>query len=133
MRDGKLLAIVKRDAAGEYFILPGGGQHDHETLHDALRRECREELDTTVEIADLLFVRDYIARHHEFAAVDDAHQLELMFACRVPDDYEPTVGPSPDSDQVGVAWISITDARLYPAALKIALTRGTRGYLGDVN
>jgi 8-oxo-dGTP diphosphatase len=133
VRAGKLLAITKRDAAGEYFILPGGGQHEHETLHDALRRECREELATTVEIGELLVVRDYIARHHEFAAVDDAHQVELMFACRVPDDYQPAVGDSPDSDQVGVAWISIDDARLYPAALKIALTTGARGYLGDVN
>ena len=80
-----------------------------------------------------MFVRDYIARHHEFAAVDDMHQVELMFACRVPDDYAPIIGDTPDPDQVGAAWISIEHARLYPAALKIALTSGARGYLGDIN
>jgi 8-oxo-dGTP diphosphatase len=133
VRDRRLLAIRKRDADGDYFVLPGGGQHERESLHDALGRECREELGTSIEIGELLFARDYIARNHEFAAVDDAHALELMFACRVPDDYEPHDGDAIDDGQLGVAWIDPATARIYPAALRAALANGTRGYLGDVN
>jgi ADP-ribose pyrophosphatase YjhB (NUDIX family) len=134
VRDGKLLAIAKRDDAGEWYLLPGGGQDMHESLHEAVRRECREELGADVIVGELLYVRDYIARHHEFAAVDDAHQVELMFACTLVG--EPGVGTSPDAGQLGVAWLPIDrlDAvRLYPAALKALLTTGVRGYLGDVN
>lgn len=28
---------------GEYYSLPGGGQHTYETLHEAVIRECFEE------------------------------------------------------------------------------------------
>jgi 8-oxo-dGTP diphosphatase len=133
VRDGRLLAIRKRDGDGDYFILPGGGQLERESLHDALARECREELGTTVEIGELVLVRDYIARNHEFAAVDDAHALELMFACRVPAEYVPRNGDAIDDGQLGVAWVELSTARIYPAALRAAIANGSRGYLGDVN
>ena len=88
VRDDKLLVIVKRDASGEYYVLPGGGQETFETLVEAIIRECREELGTTVTIGELLYVRDYIGCHHEFAAIDrDTHQVELMFACSVPQNW----------------------------------------------
>ncbi len=32
VRDDQLIVIVKRDAGGEYYALPGGGQEDFETL-----------------------------------------------------------------------------------------------------
>jgi len=93
IRDDKLLVIVKRDNQGDYFLLPGGGQDMFESLHATLRRECLEEIAAEVEPGDLLFVRDYIARNHEFAAEEpETHQLDLMFACTVPADYEPGVG-----------------------------------------
>jgi ADP-ribose pyrophosphatase YjhB (NUDIX family) len=118
-------------------VLPGGGQEALETLVEAIIRECREELGTLVTVGELLYVRDYIGRHHEFAAVDrDAHQIELMFACSVAENYESMLGSSPDAEQVGVVWLSlagVSGARLYPAALKRALQDGTHGYLGDVN
>jgi hypothetical protein len=51
---------------------------------------CREELGALVTVGELLYVRDYIGRHHEFAAVDrDTHQIELMSACCVLENYEP--------------------------------------------
>lgn len=134
MRAGQLLVIVKRDAAGEWYMLPGGGQEMHESLHDAVRRECREELGAEVVVGELLYVRDYIARHHEFAAVDDGHQVELMFACTLVGDLGAAVVP--DEGQLGVTWLALDrlgEVRLYPAALGRAIANRTRGYLGDVN
>lgn len=140
IRDHQLLVIVKRGPEGEYYILPGGGQHLFETLEDAVKRECLEELGVDVQVGELLFVRDYIARNHEFADQDpDVHQVEIMFACRVPDEYVPRMGSAPDTDQSGAAWLPVRElasARLYPAALKRVLADGggtMQAYLGDVN
>ena len=63
----KLLAIKLVDEEGYWYCLPGGGQEPGEALHDALRRECREEIDAEIEIGDLRFVRDYIGKNHEYA------------------------------------------------------------------
>lgn len=138
IRDGNLLVTAHRDADGEYYLLPGGGQEQFEPLHETLRRECREEIAADVEVGELLFVRDYIARNHEFAATDDAHQVEIMFACRVAADYVPKSGAVPDPRQHGATWISLAalpSLRLYPAALKplLAARATTPIYLGDVN
>jgi 8-oxo-dGTP diphosphatase len=139
IRDDHLLVTAHRDESGEYYLLPGGGQERFESLHDALRRECLEEIAARVEVGELLFVRDYIARNHEFAADDpQTQQVEIMFACRVPDDYIPRSGAIPDPRQHGVVWLPLTalpSVRLYPAALKPVLARSDRtpAYLGDVN
>jgi ADP-ribose pyrophosphatase YjhB (NUDIX family) len=81
---GRLLTICRLDPIhGEWFLLPGGGQHPGENLHDALRREVREETGLEIEIGDLVFVREYIGVHHEFADEDSRfHQVE--FIVRVP-------------------------------------------------
>jgi len=139
IRDDKLLVTANRDDAGEFFLLPGGGQERFETLHEALRRECFEEIAAHVEIGELLFVRDYIGRNHEFAAYDgDAHQVEIMFACRVPDDYVPARGEVPDKGQFATVWLPLDEiarVRIYPAALKhvLAARALVPAYLGDVN
>ncbi|HEY5926899.1 MAG TPA: NUDIX domain-containing protein [Kofleriaceae bacterium] len=139
IRDGHILLTACRDENGEFFLLPGGGQERFESLPDALRRECREEIATDVEVGQLLVVRDYIARNHEFAALEpETHQLEIMFACHVPADYVPANGAIPDPKQVGVKWIPLAElanVRLYPAALAPLLVQRplVATYLGDVN
>lgn len=55
--EGKLLTI-KRTRPGQdpYWVLPGGGVEEDETLLDALARELREELAATADIRGLLHV-----------------------------------------------------------------------------
>ena len=136
---GKILLPLHRDDDGEYFILPGGGQEPGESLADALLRECKEELGVDVAVGELLGARDYIAKNHEFAATDDAHQVELMFRCTRTSDAEPALGTVPDPRQVGVRWIALAQldhVRFYPRRLaRILAANGvhTFGYLGDVN
>jgi len=121
--------------------LPGGGQEHGETLDEALVRECQEETGIGVRIGRLLFIRDYIAKNHEFADEDgDAHQLELMFACAVVGSADAALGSVPDSMQIGVAWVPLEDLRnlrLYPRAITDLLVGGVPDgdpvYLGDVN
>jgi 8-oxo-dGTP diphosphatase len=141
IRDGHLLAVRSNDDEGDWYLLPGGGQEPGEPLHEALRRECREEIGAEVRIGDLKLIREYIGRNHEFAEEDCAfHQVEFMFECEIDGSYAPQNGHLPDSRQTGVDWLPLSELerfRLYPKALRTLLKEGVTGvrlaYLGDVN
>ena len=140
VRDAHLLVIANRSAAGEtFYILPGGGQEPLEDAPQALQRECLEEIGVGVRVGALLYVRDYIAKNHEFAHESPLfHGLELMFECSVEEGLEPQTGSVPDEWQTGVAWLPLerlAELPLYRRALCELLDRGNRSrvYLGDVN
>jgi len=128
VRDGRLLLNHCRNAAGEYFALPGGGQQVGETLDAALVRECREEIGVTVEVGPLRFVRDHIVAHHADSYVTEApHQLELLFECRLRAGDEPRMGDAPDAQQLGIAWLSAREmagVRVKPSWLVEAVNAG---------
>jgi 8-oxo-dGTP diphosphatase len=140
IRDNQLLVLVNRNAAGEdFFSLPGGGQEPLESLPEALQRECLEEIGVRVRIRALLYVRDYIAKNHEFAVENPLfHALELMFQCDLEAGEAPRVGTLPDDFQTGVRWLPLSElpgSSFYPKALRDVLATGDRSrmYLGDVN
>ncbi len=106
LREGRLLVNHCRNAGGEYYALPGGGQRVGEPADEALVRECREEIGVTVEVGPLCFVRDHIVAHHTHSYVTESpHQLELLFACTLRPGEEPRLGPEPDAQQLGVVWL----------------------------
>ena len=81
MREQQLLTIVKQYPEGLAHILPGGKQEFGETLELAIQRECREELGVDVTVEQLLFVREYIGKQHQFAMLDhDVHIVDILFA-----------------------------------------------------
>lgn len=142
VRKGRLLLTHCRDARGEWYTAPGGGQIEGENLPETLVRECREEIGVEVEVVGLRYVRDYIVAQHEFSYLDKAtHQLELFFECTVPANYRAQNGPSPDSCQVGVIWAgteALQTLRVYPERLRdvvkpgaLGATGGLPGYWGD--
>ncbi|MGE5589551.1 MAG: NUDIX domain-containing protein [Bacillota bacterium] len=140
IRDGSILLTKNRDQHGVFYLLPGGGQNPGETVADALRRECLEELGARVEPGPLLFVRDYLSENHEFAGEgEDVHQVELMFAAVPQGEPAAHAASSPDSWQTGVEWVPLNDlgnCRLYPAVLKALLAEPLPEgalYMGDVN
>ena len=141
IQDGCLLVIRNKDKDGDWYILPGGGQNHGEILIDALKRECREEIGVSVQVGDLKLIREYIGRNHEFAQEDgDAHQVEMMFECRIEASAIPKIGHTPDTYQTGVEWLPLTELenyRLYPKVLCTILKNGLKDkravYLGDVN
>ena len=146
IEDGRLLVIVNGGDNGRYYILPGGGQVGGETLHHALRRECLEEIGADVEIGELLYLREYIGRNHEFAVDDgDAHQVEFMFACRLKTRPSHDSATGPDRWQIGLEWVpldKLEDSPFYPQSLRPSLRanghQSTQAgdrliYLGDVN
>lgn len=142
IQNGKLLTILMRRPTGEIFhVLPGGGQQHGETLHQSLKRECREELGVEPLIKDIAYVREYIGRHHNFKkAHREFHQLEVVFECELP--VNATIGRGSEEDrlQVDIVWVDLDrldKVNLYPRKVKEALMGGAFRretiYWGDIN
>ena len=141
IESGKIL-LLKNIGPNLFYTLPGGGQKPGETLPEAIRRECEEELGRSVEVGELLFVREYISDHHEFAAMHPGlHQMELFFRCTL---LHRAPGPAtePDQHRIGVQWIALDrllEIDLYPKAIRSHLMQLPNAdtarpvYLGDVN
>ncbi len=143
LQDEKLLVIKKEDDEGYYYILPGGGQEHGENLHQALKRECMEEVNAEVEIGNLLFIREYIGKNHEHFEFDsEVHQTEYMFLCNMKEGSN-NIGNGifPDEGQIGVEWLPLTEVlsfRLYPQTMRQYIIDYSAGkdlpvYLGDIN
>ncbi|MGF3102875.1 NUDIX domain-containing protein [Rossellomorea sp. DUT-2] len=140
IRHDKILLTKNKDGDGFFYLFPGGGQEQSETLHEALKRECIEEIGREVEVGELLHIREYIGRNHEHASFDyDVHQMEFYFKCSMFNEMDKEPAPTnPDSHQVGVEWMDLTEltkCRLYPKKIIPYLNKELAQvvYLGDIN
>ncbi|TCZ81293.1 NUDIX domain-containing protein [Paenibacillus albiflavus] len=139
IENDQLLLTKNEDQEGHFYIFPGGGQEKFEELKDTVIRECLEEIGCQVSVKDIVYIREYIGRNHEFADWDqDVHQVEFYFECEIlnkADAFKPT---NPDDTQIGIEWIDIdklNEIRLYPQGLTgILRNKVTKpSYLGDIN
>ncbi len=126
-----LLIHLRHPRAGDFYQLPGGGLRPGEGPGDALTRETREETGYTVKAHELLWVRDYVASHHDYGYIDPPgfHAVELMFRASLAgaaaaDPHEA------DEFQVGVEWVEVRrlpEVNIFPRALVAPL----QAYLTD--
>ncbi len=141
IQNGCLLVIRKSSLSDSYAVLPGGGQKKFETLPQALKRECLEEINAKVEVGELRFLREYLSDRHEFADEDrHVHQVEFFFSCSLKAPYRPSQGQAPDPGQQEVIWVPLDEleqVNLYPkAVIPLLRDHGQSGqpiYLSDVN
>ena len=143
IQDGKILfnKMYSKFDGEEFFILPGGGQEPGETFDKTLQRECIEELGAEVEVSELILVREYIGKNHEFARTDsDIHQIEYMFRCDLVTKVNVDKAVEFDKKQVGHQWIELRDLsqwNVYPKILKKVFDEEGNVlsdiYLGDTN
>lgn len=141
IENGKLFVIKKKDGDDIYYVLPGGGQRRGENLIQTLKRECLEEAGAEVEVGDLVCIREYIGKNHEFADVHpQVHQNDLMFSCKILNDYTTVEPTEMDTDQIGLEWLpmeSLENYELYPKILRTYLKQHkpceNKIYLGDIN
>lgn len=64
IEDGKLLAMfrrkIKKDGSiKEYYVIPGGGLEEGETLEENVIRELKEEFNVDIEIVKFLGTEEY--------------------------------------------------------------------------
>ncbi len=144
IHDGRLIVVKKQDDIGAMYSFPGGSQHAGETLAQAVRREFLEEAGQDIEVGDLVFVREYIGKHHEHARTDaQIHVVDHLFLCTLRDPSLPLQALDPDPDQAGVEWLPVDQLasyRFFPRTLiphLVEIARGNRPsapvYVGDVN
>jgi 8-oxo-dGTP pyrophosphatase MutT (NUDIX family) len=148
VRGDAVALVVKQDGGGLFYSLPCGGQEHGETLADAVRREFWEEVGLPITVGELLFVREYIGKNHEYASSDaHVHVTDHIFRGYLADESDAAIaGATPrglDSDQVGVVWVPVAELdqyRFYPRALIDRIQANVRDgqapgpvYVGDVN
>lgn len=119
IKDEQLLVLRRAGVQGEFYVLPGGGQEHGESIHETLKREVLEEVSLKVEIEQLLFINEFIAKRDSsfFELEPDVHQIDFTFLCAITSDNEASVGETPDVHQIGITWIplhEITDYSLHP-------------------
>jgi 8-oxo-dGTP pyrophosphatase MutT (NUDIX family) len=89
-----VLLTKNQDKEGYFYLCPGGGQEHGETLHNALKRECIEEVGYYIEIGELLHIREYIGKNHEYSSFDfNVHQVEYYFVCELKDETNNHIEP----------------------------------------
>lgn len=125
INDGKILLLRKDgDDKGERFGLPGGAQELGESLHEALIRECSEEIDSEVTIGELVYVAEFF-KIKDTLPPTRRHLTEFLFLCSLPENYVPRNGDNPDKHQVDVVWRDLerlSSLVLFPHYLGDALT-----------
>ena len=125
IKDGKILVNRCHDKQfGDYFSLPGGGQHQYETLQDAVVRECLEETGYAVTpvryaaLCETIFTNAEYRKKHP----DHTHRMYHVFICEITD-AKPVIATEKDNAQVGSEWIDINwiaaadSTRLFPMAV----------------
>lgn len=117
----RILCTKNKDHQGEFYLLPGGGQRPGESMKETLKRECKEEIGADIKVGDILYVREYIGKNHEFNEHDqNVHQIEYMFECELGDKKLLKTAISPDQWQIGIQWINLdqfSEYRFYPKKL----------------
>lgn len=116
--EDKLLLIRYHDAEGEFYVCVGGGQNTGESMHENLRRECREEIGCEVEIGEMLFTREtkFIS---EFDG-EEIHQIEHYFSCKLADGEQVREGSTPDITADGFVLATLDELkklRVFPSKL----------------
>ena len=121
VRDNRVLLNKCADKAnGDYYSLPGGGQHLYETLYDALVRECLEETGYTVKPVRFAALCEEICMNEGFRAKypDYAHKMYHIYLCEITE-AEKRAPTETDDMQVGIEWVDIDSLKGYRTLPKV--------------
>lgn len=113
--DNKLLTIKRTKGDNVYFVFPGGGIEPGESVVDALKRECLEELGVNVEVKEKFYSELFNDQENIFyiceiigGKLGDGNGPEYSANSNYKGSYE-------------ITWIDISDLQkfqLYPEKLK---------------
>ena len=114
---GKLLVNRCMSRYGEYYALPGGGQHTGEMLGDAVHREILEETGYSVTPLRLTGIYERIS---EGRRDSNSHKIYFIFLCKLDSDNR-QLPSEKDRFQIDCEWIDLGAARhsnLFPRAIR---------------
>ena len=117
LKDGKMLVNRCISKFGEYYALPGGGQHTGEMLGETVRRELLEETGYSVVPLRLSGIYERIS---EGRRDGNSHKIYFIFLCRLESDERKTPTET-DRFQIDCEWIDVRQAHrknLFPRAIR---------------
>lgn len=120
-KDKVLLNKCFDEYNGEYYSLPGGGQHTYETLHEAVIRECLEETGYSIIPKRFAALCEEICENPKTRELypEYIHKMYHIFLCELANDIikKPT---EVDDMQISSEWVEIKHldkVRLLPTVL----------------
>jgi 8-oxo-dGTP pyrophosphatase MutT (NUDIX family) len=125
LNEGKLLVNKNLNSLGDmcygltdgdiYYDLPGGGQNQYETLEEALKRECLEEIGYTVKVERLGAIYEEIFLNEALRASYEqyAHKVYFLFVCSLEDVPRKAVTEL-DLDMLGSEWVDLKAVKNFP-------------------
>ena len=130
--NNKILLIKNNsNRIGDFYCLPGGGQHKYETLIEAVIRECKEETGYDVNPLKLISLCEEICLDEEIRKKDSdyAHKIYHIFLCELVND-KAEFPTEKDSGQICSEWIDIdalNNIRLLPKCLEEQMINVSNG------
>lgn len=115
-RDDSVLLVEHQRGPRHYWLPPGGGVEEGETLAEALRREIHEETGLSAHVREIILVTDSIEPRGR-------HVLNIIFRTAV-DDGPIRVGV--DGRLVGAQWVpkeDLLNLTIYPPVGEALLAR----------
>ncbi|MET1281334.1 NUDIX domain-containing protein [Vibrio navarrensis] len=137
IENDQILLVRYKDSQGYWYLLPGGGVEDGETLEEAFARETYEECGVSLPFGDIVYVRDFVSKNHdESNKPKDFHQIDINVISSYSSDGFTLKPNLPDENQVGLVWhelCNLDKIRFYPKNAIIHLMNQNWGkvYLGD--
>lgn len=114
VEDDNILLAHFVDASGPWYVTPGGGVQEGETLEEAFHRELYEELGARAEFGAVAFIREIIADRLETTNLPAGfHQVEIFVHGRLlPDQSLRMI--TPDPSQVALVWVPLAQLHTLP-------------------
>lgn len=112
------------------YYFPGGGLDVGETLHDAIQREAREELNAEVEVGALVHADDMVYYHDPVGRA--AHLVRLYYECRLRTRELTYDNAEERNEMLSIDWVplyTLNEQEFLPStwrALNAILARRTR-------
>ncbi|MBN2047747.1 MAG: NUDIX domain-containing protein [Anaerolineaceae bacterium] len=113
IQDQKVLLVKIIDETGMHFNYPGGEVKRGESLHEALKREIKEETCVDVTIGRLLMVWEYVPEKANYR-YGEIQKLSLLFLCHILPDQVAQLPRHPDPNQVDVTWVKLGTLKNLP-------------------
>ncbi len=119
--DDKILMIHRNREGNEYYIVPGGGVEDGETVVEAAHREADEETGLVIELGDLLWKRPFSTPAQNGEIIDQIEYAYLItqfsgtLQLRGPEFHRQS-----ETNQYSLEWMPLTEfpnGIVYPSGM----------------